>query len=118
MKRHSAFEVTEKLRQAEVLAARGQSQSEICKALGVSLMTFHRWRKSPPVAFRSEVLSREVVPPSEASSIDVGTGEGGNDIETLRLENQRLRRIVTDLLLEKMRVQELMEQRAVPRRKE
>ena len=45
MKRHSAEEIATKLRQAEELMARGQSQAQACKALGVSVMTFHRWRK-------------------------------------------------------------------------
>jgi hypothetical protein len=45
MKKHSREEILLKLGQAEKLARAGKSQVEICKALGVSVMTFHRWRK-------------------------------------------------------------------------
>ena len=45
MKRHSEEEITTKLRQAKQLMAGGQSQAQVCRGLGVSVMTYHRWRK-------------------------------------------------------------------------
>ena len=45
MKKHSRQEILLKLGQADELARAGKSQVQICKALGVSVMTFHRWRK-------------------------------------------------------------------------
>ncbi|WLB75152.1 helix-turn-helix domain-containing protein [Bradyrhizobium elkanii] len=45
MRRHSTEEISSKVKQAEELMARGQSQAQACKVLGVSVMTFHRWRK-------------------------------------------------------------------------
>ena len=98
-KRHSRAEISTKLEQAGVLAAAGKVQSEIARALGVSVMTLHRWRKldrgapSRPLArhgARSERRQTEVV-------------------ATLQMENRQLRRIVTDLLLEKIKLEEAAE---------
>jgi 2-keto-4-pentenoate hydratase/2-oxohepta-3-ene-1,7-dioic acid hydratase in catechol pathway len=44
-KRHASAEITAKLAQANELAAKGKTQREISKVLGVSIMTYHRWRK-------------------------------------------------------------------------
>ena len=51
-KRHTAAEIAAKLRQADALSAEGRVQNEIAKALGVSVMTFHRWRKARPQTTR------------------------------------------------------------------
>jgi transposase len=82
-KRHSRVEIATKLAQANDLATQGKLQSEIAHALGVSVMTLHRWRKAPP----------------EPHPADDRTAK-------LQLENSRLRRLVTDLLLEKIKVEE------------
>jgi transposase-like protein len=78
---------------------------EICKALGVSVMTLHRWRKLP---LRK---TDTVVPSDSTGDVKVPTNSPTMDemrrvLEELSLENQRLRKIVTDLLLEKMRLEE------------
>jgi putative transposase len=44
-KRHASGEITARLAQANELAAKGKTQREISKALGVSVMTYHRWKK-------------------------------------------------------------------------
>ena len=44
-KRHASDEISAKLAQANELAAKGKTQREISKALGVSIMTYHRWKK-------------------------------------------------------------------------
>ena len=44
-KRYSAEQIISKLREAEVLIAKGQSISRAAKALGVSEQTYYRWRK-------------------------------------------------------------------------
>jgi hypothetical protein len=104
MKRHSAAEIATKLQQAQEFIARGQSQAEACKALGVSVMTYHRWRKLPPSTNGEElVLVEPAAPAAEANDASVDQKR----IDELRLENQRLRRIVTDLLLEKVKVEEM-----------
>ena len=82
-KRHSTVEIATKLAQANDLATQGKLQSEIAHTLGVSVMTLYRWRKMPP----------------EPQPAD-------DRIAKLQLENSRLRRLVTDLLLEKIKVEE------------
>jgi hypothetical protein len=105
MKKHSREEILSKLARADELARTGNSQVDVCKALGVSVMTLHRWRKLP-------------LPRQEANVFQDNAGEGVGSarppavdqmrhvLEELKLENQRLRKIVTDLLLEKMRLEE------------
>ena len=46
-RKHSKAEIATKLAEAEDLATQGKLQSEIARALGVSVMTLHRWRKLP-----------------------------------------------------------------------
>jgi transposase-like protein len=46
-RKHPKAEIAVKLAQADDLAAQGKLQSEIARALGVSVMTLHRWRKLP-----------------------------------------------------------------------
>jgi putative transposase len=91
-KRHSRVEIATKLAQATDLATQGKSQREIAHTLGVSVMTLHRWRKVPHGPQPAFVATHEA---------------GGRDrIAELQLENLRLRRLVTDLLLEKIRLEE------------
>jgi len=44
-KRHTPNQVIRKLREAELLLGEGKSIPEVAKALEVSEVTFHRWRK-------------------------------------------------------------------------
>jgi putative transposase len=94
-KRHSRVEIATKLAQANGLAAQGKLQSEIARTLGVSVMTSHRWRKAPPGP-------QPACEPGQPSQ----TRGGGDRIAELQLENSRLRRLVTDLLLEKIKLEE------------
>jgi putative transposase len=105
MKRHSEAEIGTKLRQAQRLLAHGQSQAQACKELGVSVMTYHRWRKLDRTKIRDD-------PSETGTNVLVGEAVGQSDIaiekqiDEIRTENERLRRIVTDLLLEKVKAQE------------
>jgi putative transposase len=104
MKRHSPTEIRAKLRQADELEHQGLSQPEICKVLGISVMTLHRWRKDPELG-RAEARAPD--------GGDDGAGPGRTqDFDTLALENRRLRKIVADLLLEKARLEEHLSQRS------
>jgi putative transposase len=105
MKRHSAEEITAKLRQADELMTRGQSQAQACKALGVSVMTYHRWRKQQPPK-GSEGLAPLGTTVQTIESIGPSASADQRRIDELRIENERLRRIVTDLLLEKVKIEE------------
>jgi len=82
-RRHSRAEIATKLAQANELATRGKLQSEIARTLGVS----------------------GAQPAHETG--EPGQTRGGDDrIAKLQLENSRLRRLVTDLLLEKIKLEE------------
>jgi len=103
-KRHASEEIATKLAQANELAAKGKTQREISKALGVSIMTYHRWKKMPYPsggsvdAERRERAEGRPQPAPAAGSDDM--------IKQLELENSRLRRLVTDMLLEKLQLEE------------
>jgi len=92
-KRHSRVEIATKLVQANDLTTQGKLQSEIARTLGVSVMTLYRWRK-------------EQSQPDRAPS-------GGTRLAELQLENSRLRRLVTDLLLEQTRLEEAAQRQKV-----
>ena len=81
-KRHSKKEIAEKLARAEQMARDGKTQSEIATVLGVSVMTYHRWRKE----FRAN--ARPAPDSSNASRI--------REVEA---ENARLRDFVVRMLL-------------------
>ncbi len=44
-KRYKAEEIIHKLREADVLLAQGKPVAEVCRALGVTDVTYYRWRK-------------------------------------------------------------------------
>jgi transposase-like protein len=92
-------EIATKLAHANDLATQGKLQSEIARTLGVSVMTLHRWRKAPLGPQPAFVATHE------AGQTDRTRG-GGDRIVELQLENSRLRRLVTDLLLEKIKLEE------------
>jgi transposase-like protein len=98
-KRHSRVEIASKLAQANDLATQGKLQSEIARTLGVSVMTLHRWRKAPPGPRPALVATHEAGQPNRLR-------RWGDGIAELQLENSRLRRLVTDLLLEKIKLEE------------
>jgi len=98
-KKHSRVEIASKLAQANDLATQGKLQSEIARTLGVSVMTLHRWRKAPPVPWPALVATHEAGQSNRLRG-------GGDRIAELQLENLRLRRLVTDLLLEKIKLGE------------
>ncbi|SDR64045.1 Homeodomain-like domain-containing protein [Rhizobiales bacterium GAS113] len=84
------------------MVAEGSLQSDIARRLGVSVMTYYRWRhdqatqEEPSFAESREHKSRDHAAKREQA---VRMGE-------LQLENSRLRRLVADILLEKMKLEE------------
>lgn len=86
-KRHSPEEVIGKLREAEVLIARGQTTPQAAKAIGVAEQTYYRWRR-------------------EYGGMKV---DQAKRLKELERENQRLRRAVSDLTLDKMILSEAAE---------
>ena len=101
-RRHSPAEISAKLEQAEALAANGRVQSEIAKALGVSVMTLHRWRK----------LDHPAAPSTAFEAAHSARRERADIVAELQKENRQLRKIVTDLLLEKIKLEEAAGPRA------
>jgi putative transposase len=100
-KRHSRVEIGSKLTQANDLATQGKLQSEIARTLGVSVVTLHRRRRAAPGPPPALVATHEAGQPYRLR-------RGGDLIAELQLENSRLRRLVTDLLLEKIKLEEAM----------
>jgi putative transposase len=98
-KRHSPPEISAKLEQAHALAAAGKRQSEIASTLGVSIMTLHRWRKLDP-------------PDMAASPAAIASSDTARTVAELQIENRRLRQIVMNLLLEKIKLEEAVGVRA------
>jgi transposase len=111
-RRHDSQEITAKLAQANELAAKGKTQREISKALGVSIMTYHRWKKT----LKSSELSRDSSRGEmESRSPAAGGANSVDTIKRLELENAQLRRLVTDMLLEKLKFEEELRARREPR---
>ena len=98
-KRHSQVEIAALLSQAREMTSQGRLQGDIAKALGISIMTYHRWR-------RAQGGNRPA--PSGAAAHPAEPRPQTNPISELRLENLRLRRLVADLLLEKMSLEEAL----------
>lgn len=86
---------------ADEMAAQGRLHGDIARALGVSVMTYHRWRKARRLAQPAQKAVMETV---RAETLP--EHEQMMQIRELRLENLRLRRLVTDLLLEKDKLEE------------
>ena len=93
---HSQQEISAKLDHAAQLAEGGKLQAEIARELGISVMTLHRWRK--PMHQRTEQTRTPIQPGYEARE--------RARLAELQLENSRLRRLATDFLLEKVRLEE------------
>jgi hypothetical protein len=84
------------------MAAHGVLHRNIAKSLGISLMTYQRWRKA-----RKASTPRPAVD-AERAAVPVGREEI-SQISELKIENSRLRRLVADLLLEKLELQESLQ---------
>src|ERR1700704_4835573 len=111
-KKHTKEEISTKLAQASELAKQGKLQSEIAGMLGVSVMTLHRWRKPSPKS-----VAPALAPDETAFEREVGRTHldgSGQRMADLQLENSRLRRLVTDLLLEKMKLVEDIQGHGTP----
>jgi len=96
---------------ADDMAAQGRRHGDIAKSLGISVMTYHRWRKA------RGPLTRPSRQAADAARADIPPErEQRSQIRELQLENSRLRRLVTDLLLEKVKLEEGLPAGSVDRR--
>jgi putative transposase len=101
-KRHTPAEIAAKLATADALLANGMRQQEVARSLGISVMTFHRWRKAQPDRRRAASIVSSHPTQDEA----VSESKQLERIADLELENARLRRLVTDLLLDKVKLEQ------------
>ena len=79
-KRHTAEEIVAKLRQVDVLMAQGRAVADAVRSIGVTEVTYYRWR-------------------SEYGGLK---GDQVKRLKELETENTRLRRAVSDLTLDKL----------------
>jgi len=84
-KRHSAEQIINKLRQAEVHLGQGMGVPEVARKLGVTEQTYYRWRK-------------------EYGGLKTDQARKLKDLEK---ENARLKKLVADLSLDKAMLQEV-----------
>jgi putative transposase len=83
-KRHTAEEIVSKLRQVDVLTAQGRTVAEAIRQIGVTEVTYYRWRNEYG-GLKTDQVKR---------------------LKELEMENARLRRAVSDLTLEKLILKE------------
>ena len=79
-KRHKPEEIVAKLRRVDVLVSQGQSVSDAVRGVGVTEVTYYRWRQEFG-GLKTDQIKR---------------------MKELEAENARLRRAVSDLTLDKM----------------
>ena len=81
---HKPEEIVVKLRQVDVLVSQGQSVAEAVRSIGVTQFTYYRWRKEYG-GLKTNQVKR---------------------LKELEKENERLRKAVSDLTLEKLIMRE------------
>ena len=79
-KRHKPEEIVAKLRQVDVLTSQGSTVADAIRQIGVTEITYYRWRKEFGGLQTNQVRR----------------------IKELEQENARLRRAVSDLTIDKM----------------
>lgn len=79
-KRHKPEEIVAKLRQVDVLTSQGSTVADAIRQIGVTEITYYRWRKEFGGLQTNQVRR----------------------IKDLEQENARLRRAVSDLTIDKM----------------
>ncbi len=83
-KRHKPEEIVAKLRQVDVLTSQGRSVADAIRSIGVTEVTYYRWRLEFG-GLKSDQVKR---------------------LKDLETENARLRRAISDLTLDKLILQE------------
>ena len=81
---HKPEEIVAKLRQVDVLVSQGQSVAEAIRSIGVTEVTYYRWRQEYG-GLKSDQVRR---------------------MKEMEVENQRLRKAIADLTLDKLILQE------------
>ena len=90
---HKPEEIVAKLRQVEVLTSQGKSVADAIRTIGVTEVTYYRWRQEFG-GLKSDQVKR---------------------LKNLKAENARLRRAVSDLTLDNMILAEAAGETSKPR---
>jgi len=85
--RYSSEQIIRLLRRGEVLVGQGKSIGEMCREIGVSDATYYKWRK-------------------EYGGMQISQAKR---LKALEQENQRLKRAVADLTLDKLILKDVAE---------
>jgi putative transposase len=93
-KRHKPEEIVAKLRQVDVLVAQGTPVADAIRTIGVTEVTYYRWRQEYG-GLKSDQVKR---------------------MKALETENQRLRKAIADLTLDKLILQEAARGNLLPPR--
>lgn len=80
-KRHKPEEIVQKLRQVDVLVGQGMARVDAIREVRITEQTYYRWRKQYG-------------------------GMGTDQLKRLQKENERLRKAVSDLTLDKLILKE------------
>ena len=83
-RKHKPEEIIGKLREAEIVLAQGGTVEDACRRIGVTEQSYYRWRK-------------------EYGGLKMDQARRMKELEK---ENARLRRAVSDLMLDKLILQE------------
>jgi len=83
-KQHKPEEIVAKLRQVDVLVSQGQNIADAIRQIGVSEVTYYRWRQEFG-GLKADQVKR---------------------LKELETENTRLRKAISDLTLDKLILQE------------
>ena len=83
-RRYTSEQIIHKLREAEVELGRGRKVPQVCRQIGVSEQTYYRWRK-------------------EYGGLKL---DQARRLKELEKENMRLKRLVADLNLDKVILEE------------
>jgi len=85
-KRHTAEEIVTKLRQVDVLTAQGQAVAEAIRAIGVTEVTYYRWRQ-------------------EYGGLK---GDQVKRLKALETENAKLKRLLAEAMLDNAALKDLL----------
>jgi len=77
-KRHSPDQIVKHLREADTLLGQGRSVAQVCKRLGVTEVTYYRWRRQ----------------------YDGATRDAVKKLKKLEKKNRELKQVVADQMLE------------------
>ena len=86
-KRHSAEQIVKHLRDADQMIGEGKTVAQVCKKLGVTEVTYYRWRREYDGATRNQVKR----------------------LKELEKENSQLKRLLADQVVENRVLKDIAE---------